>query len=103
MLGFFLCIDRATRFVHARGRNHGLCLLDISDHVHKAIELRVHQGAVMALAIVQLHFSGNLCDVVGLPIGSIVADLDLLTGDLGATVNAVIGVVSVEEIISGIL
>jgi hypothetical protein len=92
----------STRFVHARGRNHGRRLLDISDHVHEAIELGVHQGTTIALAIAQLHLSGNLCDADGLP-GSTMEDLDLLTGDFGANVNAVLGVVSVEEIIHGLL
>jgi hypothetical protein len=39
-----------------------LCLIDISDRVRAAVELGVQRGVAMALAIAQLHFSGNLYD-----------------------------------------
>jgi hypothetical protein len=63
------------------------------------MELGVHWGVVMALAIVQLHFGGNLCDAIGLRAGSAVADLDLLIGDFDVVVDVELGVVSTEEII----
>jgi hypothetical protein len=39
-----------------------LRLIDISDRVRAVVELRVHRGVAMALAITQLHLGGNLCD-----------------------------------------
>jgi hypothetical protein len=63
------------------------------------MELGVHRGVAIALAIAQLHFAGNLRDAIGPPARSTTADLDLLAGDFDAAVNAVLRVVSVEEII----
>lgn len=98
-MSLYQCVDQAIRFIHARGRNRDLCLLDIPNHVCEAMEFEVYQGVVVAHAIVQLHFGGNLRDTIGLTDGSMVVDLDLLIGDFNAAVNVVLGVVSVEEII----
>jgi hypothetical protein len=76
-----------------------LCLLDILNHVCEVVEFRVHRGAAVALFIAQLHFNGNLRDAIDLLDGSMMVDLDLLTGDFNSVVNVVLGVVSVEEII----
>lgn len=46
-----MCADQTTRFVHAHGRNRDLRLLNISDRVCEAVEFEVHQGEVVALAI----------------------------------------------------
>lgn len=74
-------------------------LLDIPNRVCEVVEFRVHRGAAVDLFIAQLHFNGNLRDVIDLPDGSMMADLDLLTGDFDTAANVVLGVVSVEEII----
>lgn len=66
------------------------------------MEFGVHQSAVVALAIAQLHSNGNLCSVIGLPEGLMEEDLDRLTDDLDATMHAVLGEVSTEEIIHGL-
>lgn len=92
-------MDQAKIFVGAQGRNKRSCLLDISDLVLEAVEFGVHQGATTALANVQLHFGGHLHDVIGLPVGTTSTNLDLLTSDFDAAANAMLGVVSVEEII----
>lgn len=67
------------------------------------MELEVHRGVAIALAIAQLHFAGNLRDAIGPPVRSTTVDLDLLAGDLDAAVNAVLRVLSVEEIICVLL
>lgn len=76
-----------------------MCLLDIPDCVCEAMEFGVLWGTAVAITIVQLHFGGNICDTIGLPNGSSVADLDLLIGDFDADANTILGVVPVEEII----
>jgi hypothetical protein len=53
----------------------------------------------MALAIAQLHFVGCFRNVFDLPIRSALTYLDLLTDDFDVAANAVLRVVSVEEII----
>jgi hypothetical protein len=58
---------------------------------------------VVALTIVQLHFSGNLRSAIGLPKGSMVADQDLFTSNFDATMNVVLGVVFEEEIIHNLM
>jgi hypothetical protein len=63
------------------------------------MEFGVHWGAATDLAIAQLHSGGHLRGAIGLPIRSTSVDLELLTCDFGATVNVVLRVVSVEEII----
>jgi hypothetical protein len=57
---------------------------------------------LLPLRSTQLHFDGNLHNAIGLPDGSMVADLDLLTGDFDVAGNAVLEVVVVEEIIHDI-
>jgi hypothetical protein len=44
-----------------------LCLLGITDCVREVVEFGVHWGAVVALAIAQLHFDGNLRDAIDMP------------------------------------
>jgi hypothetical protein len=83
------------------GKNHGYRLLDILDCVCEAMELGVHRGVAMALAITQHHFSCNLSDDISLPARSTMADLDLLAGEFYVATNIVLGVVSMEEIIYG--
>lgn len=70
------------------------------DRLCEAMEFGVHRGAATDLAIAQLHSGGHLRGVIGLQVGSTSADLELLTCDFGATMNVVLRVVSVEEIIS---
>lgn len=103
MPSLYLCVDQTIIFVRAWGSNHELRLLDILEHVREVVEFGVHRGAAKALAIVQLHFGGKLHVAIGLPTGSMAVDLDLLIGDFDATSNAVLEVVSVEEIIHGLL
>lgn len=76
-----------------------MCLLDLPYRVCEVMGFRVQWGAAVALAIAQLHFSGNLHDAMGLPDGSTVVDLYLLTCDFDGATNVVLRVVSVEEII----
>ncbi|ONM31861.1 hypothetical protein ZEAMMB73_Zm00001d040709 [Zea mays] len=47
----FLCVDQATRFVHALGKNQRSCLLDILDCVREAMEFIVQRGTSTTLAI----------------------------------------------------
>jgi hypothetical protein len=44
-----------------------LHLLNILNRVREAVEFGVHWDATMALAIMQLHFSGNRHDAIGPP------------------------------------
>jgi hypothetical protein len=55
VLSLHLCADQAAGFLHARGRNRNLRLLDILDHVCESVESGTHHGIVVALAIAQLH------------------------------------------------
>lgn len=89
-------------FLHARGRNHDLRLLNISKRVHNAVEFSIRRDTVVALAIVQLHTSSNLRSAIGLPEGSSTEDLDRLVGEFDTAVNVVLGEVFVEEIIHNI-
>jgi hypothetical protein len=77
-----LCVDHATGFLHARGRNRDLRLLDILNRVHEVVELNIHCGVVVALDIAQLYFGGKLHNVVGLREGVTKEYLDLLIDDL---------------------
>jgi hypothetical protein len=71
-----------------------LCLLDIPVRVHEAIEFGIHRDEVVALAIAQLHFGGDLRDAIGLLEGSAVEDMDRLTDDFDVATNVVFGEVS---------
>jgi hypothetical protein len=64
VLGLYLCVDQATRFIRACERNHDLCFLDIRDRVCEAVEFGVLRGTTVALTIVRLHFCGNLRDTL---------------------------------------
>lgn len=66
------------------------------------MEFGVHSGAMVALAITQLHFGGGLRNVVGLSESMMSEDIDCLADDFDATMNVVLGEVSVEEIIHGL-
>lgn len=66
-------------------------LLDALNRVCEAMEFGVHQGTIVALAITQLYFGGNLHDTIGLPAGSTPTTLDLLSGDFDAATNVVLG------------
>jgi hypothetical protein len=72
-----------------------LCLLDIPVLVHETIEFGIYRDEVVALAIAQLHFGGDLRDDIGLLEGSTMEDMDRLTGDFDAATNVVFGEVSV--------
>jgi hypothetical protein len=50
-MGFFLCVDRATRFIRAWGRNQRSHLLDIPERVREVMEFGIHRGTVTAFAI----------------------------------------------------
>jgi hypothetical protein len=76
-----------------------LQLLDILERVHEVMEFGIHHGAVTTFAIAQLHYGGRLRGVVGLPVGTTSADLELLTSGFNATENIVLRVVTMEEII----
>lgn len=102
-LSLYLCVDQSTWFFCAHGRNCYLRLLDIMNHVYEVMEFGVHQGTIVALAIAQLHFGGNLRGAIILLDGSTTSDLDLLTCGFYATANVVLGVVFVEEIIHDLL
>jgi hypothetical protein len=56
-----------------------------------------------AFDIAQLHCGGYLHEVVGLPAETTSLDLELLTIGFDATMNSVLSVVSVEEIICDLL
>lgn len=90
-LSLYLCTDQATRFVRVRGRNCDMRLLDVPNRVREAVEFGVHWGAIVALAITQLYFGGNLHDIIGLPARSTPTTLDLLSGDFDAATNVVLG------------
>lgn len=92
-------MDHATGFLHARGRNRDLRLLDILNRVHEVVELKIHCGVVVALDIAQLYFGGKLCNVVGLREGVTKEYLDLLIDDLDVAINVVLREAFVEEII----
>lgn len=79
-----------------------MCLLDIPNHVREAVEFGVHHGVAMALAIMQLHFGGNLRNTIGLLEGSMTEDLDRLMDDFDVDVNVVLGEVFVEVITCGL-
>lgn len=66
------------------------------------MEFGVHYGVVVALAITQLHFDGGLRNVVGLLESMMWEDIDRLADDFDAAMNAVLGEVSMEEIIHGL-
>lgn len=57
-------------------------LLDVLECVCEDVEFRIHQGAATTSAIAQLHSSGRLHDIVGLPAGTTSIDLDLLQATL---------------------
>jgi hypothetical protein len=63
------------------------------------MELRIHRGVAVALAIAQLHFCGNFHNAIGLHEGSLAIVLDLLSGDFGAVANAILGGGVVEEVV----
>lgn len=52
-----------------------------------------HCGAVVAHAIVLLHFGGNFCNAIVPLEGSSVVDPDLSLGDFDVTANTMVGVV----------
>jgi hypothetical protein len=68
-----------------------MCLLDVLNCVREAMEIGVHRGAIVALAITQLYFGGNLHDTIGLPTGSTPMTLDLMSGDFDDAMNVVLG------------
>jgi hypothetical protein len=76
-----------------------LCLLGILASVHKTMELRIHRGMAVALAIAHLHFCGNFRNAIGLHEGSLATVLDLLSGDFDAIANAILGGGVVEEVV----
>lgn len=102
VLGLHLCMDPTTRFLQAQGRNHNLSLLDVLDHVYEGVEFGVHHGVTVALAIAQLHFGGELYNVIGLLEGAIAKNREHLMDDFDTAMNVVLGEVSMEEIIHGL-
>lgn len=74
-------------------------LLDILDRVREVGEFDIHQGAVVDLAISQLHICNGLHSAIDLLEGLSVEDLDRLPSEFDTSTNALLGEVVMEKII----
>jgi hypothetical protein len=74
-------------------------LLDLPNRVRDAVELGIHRGATVALMVAQVRSGHVLHHLVGLLEGQELVDHDRSREDFDEAANAVVDLVSTEEIV----
>ena len=92
-----------TKAVNARGDTIAARLQDIPNHVQEVAGHGVHRGAAVALAMVQTLFGNDLRTLHPIfPEGEAREDFEELVDDLYLPVDAVVGDVSLDGVVSNL-